>query len=202
MTQQAWEERYSQPDRVWSGKVNHWLVEIAEGLAPGTALDLACGEGGDAVWLAGRGWEVTAVDFAGPALTRGAAAAAGAGVADRISWVQSDIASLTPEGRYDLVTMHFLHTPDLAVRDAALRAAWDATGGTLLVVAHDPRNAVEGTAGGPPDPQVLYAAGDVLDVLGIQSSDPCVVSAQAHRRQTPAGLWIDAVVVLRRAIRP
>lgn len=199
MTQEAWEQRYSQPDRVWSGKVNHWLVEFAGGLAPGTALDLACGEGGDALWLAARGWDVTAVDFAGAALRRGAAAAERAGVQDRIQWLQADLGSAwQPPRTYDLVTLHFLHTPDTRVRNTALRTAWSATSGTLLVVAHDPANAVDGTGGGPPDPAVLYSAADVLSVLGVAADDAAVVVAETRQRETAAGRWIDAVVVLRR----
>lgn len=199
MTQDAWEQRYSQPDRVWSGKVNHWLLEVAGELAPGTALDLACGEGGDAIWLATQGWQVTAVDFAGAALRRAAEAAAGAGVADRIRWVQADLASgWEPSATFDLVTMHFLHMPDGQVRDSALRTAWAATSGTLLVVSHDPANAVDGTAGGPPDPAVLYGAGDILAVLGLAADDAPVIVAETRRRETAAGLWIDAVVVLHR----
>lgn len=196
MTQQAWQERYSQAGRVWSGRANHWLPECAGPLHPGSALDLACGEGADAVWLAERGWHVTAVDFAPAALTRGAGAAAERGV--DIEWVEADVTSWRPQRRYDLVTMHFLHPPDLALRDAAVRTAWQATRGTLLVVAHDPRNLTEGTAGGPPDPLVLYTAGDVLDILEMASTDRRVATAQSRHRVTQAGLWVDAVVVLRR----
>ena len=199
MSQSHWEDRYAQPERVWSGKVNHWLRQTAAGMTPGTALDLACGEGGDAVWLASQGWRVTAVDFAAAALQRGARAAEAAGVADRIEWVQADLASGWDPGRtFDLVTMHFLHTPDRAVRATALHTAWAAARGTMLIVAHDPANLVEGTAGGPTDPAVLYGAGDVLQVLGLEPGDPQVRTAVARRRETPAGRWVDAVVVLQR----
>jgi len=196
--QQDWEDRYSQPDRVWTGKVNHWLQELVGELPPGTALDLGCGEGGDAVWLAARGWAVTAVDFAAAALERGAAAAAAAGVGDRVQWQRADLAHWRSAQRFDLVTMHFLHTADRDVRGAALRNAWAATGGRLLVVAHDPVNATAGTAGGPPDPAVLYSAADVLEVLGLAADDPQVVLAETRERESAAGLWIDAVVLLQR----
>jgi SAM-dependent methyltransferase len=198
MTQEMWQERYAKPGRVWSGKVNHWLAEIAPTLPPGTALDLACGEGGDAVWLAGLGWQVTAVDFAPAALARGAEHADAAGVGDRIRWVEADAAHWLPPGRYDLVTMHFFHTPSREVRDAALRTAWQATSSVLLVVAHDPANLVEGSAGGPPDPSVLYSAGDVLDALGVPRDSPRIEVAETRRRENAQGLWVDAVVVLRR----
>ena len=199
MTQDAWEERYSQPDHVWSGKVNHWLADIAGDLAPGRALDLACGEGGDALWLAGRGWQVTAVDFAASALQRGAAQAEATGVADRITWLQADLGTgWQPPGTFDLVTVQFLHTPAAATRDAALRAAWAATAGTLLVVAHDPSNLTVGSGGGPPDPAVLYGPAEVLAAIGLASGGPAVVVAETRRRDSTSGNWVDAVVVARR----
>jgi SAM-dependent methyltransferase len=199
VTQESWEERYSQPDHVWSGKVNHWLAEIAGDLAPGRALDLACGEGGDALWLAGRGWQVTAVDFAASALQRGAAQAEATGLADRITWLQADLgAGWQPPGTFDLVTMQFLHTPANEARDAALRAAWAATSGTLLVVAHDPSNLTEGSGGGPPDPAVLYGPAEVLAALGLAAGDPAVAVAETRRRESASGSWVDAVVVVRR----
>lgn len=203
MTQEAWEERYAQPNRVWSGRVNHWLARTAGGLAPGSALDLACGEGGDALWLAARGWRVTAVDFAAAALRRGAAHAAAEGVAERITWVQADLGSRwRPPGTFDLVSVQFLHTPHMATRDAALRVAWAATAGTLLVVAHDPANLTEGCGGGPPDPAVLYGPADVLAALGLAEDDPAVRTAETLRREGEAGTWVDAVVVLQREDQP
>jgi SAM-dependent methyltransferase len=199
MTQDAWEERYDQAGRVWSGRVNHWLADVAADLAPGSALDLACGEGGDALWLARRGWQVTAVDFAAAALRRGAAQAEAAGLADRVRWVQADLgAGWQPSGRFDLVTVQFLHTPSDAAREAALRSAWAATAGTLLVVAHDPSNLTEGSGGGPPDPAVLYGPASVLAAIGVAPGDPAVVAAETRRRESESGRWVDAVVVARR----
>jgi SAM-dependent methyltransferase len=196
VTQQAWQDRYSQPGRVWSGKVNPWLQEVVAPMPTGKALDLACGEGGDAVWLASQGWQVTAVDFAPAALARGAAAADELGVSDHITWVAADLAQWRPVERFDLVAMHFLHTPDLSLRDAAIRTAWAATGGVLLIVSHDPENAVRGTAGGPPDPAVIYGPAQVLATIGDASAE--VVVAETRDRTSSAGIWVDSVVVLRR----
>ncbi len=184
---------------MWSGRVNHWLREYAQALPPGTALDLACGEGGDALWLASQGWTVTALDFASAAVERGRAAAAERGLADRLTWVCADLAQWKPPEGYDLVTMHFLHTPDRDLRDAALLTAFEAAGGVLLIVAHDPANAIDGTAGGPPDPAVLYSAADVLAVLGVDHDDPRVVRAEQVLRDSPQGRWVDSVLVLNRA---
>jgi thioredoxin reductase/SAM-dependent methyltransferase len=134
-----WEARYGGADPIWSGKPNATLVREAADLPAGHALELGCGEGADAVWLAGRGWRVTAVDIARAALDRGAAAAAAAGVADRIDWQRHDLGESFPAGTFDLVTASFLHTHDGAfpvreVRRAAARAV--APGGVLLLVGH------------------------------------------------------------------
>ena len=154
---------------------------------------------GVATRLAGRGWQVTAVDFAASALQRGAAQAEATGVADRITWLQADLGTgWQPPGTFDLVTVQFLHTPAAATRDAALRAAWAATAGTLLVVAHDPSNLTEGSGGGPPDPAVLYGPAEVLAAIGLASGGPAVVVAETRRRDSTSGNWVDAVVVARR----
>ena len=92
-----WEQRYAQRPRVWSGSVNTTLAAVARGLVVGTALDLGCGEGGDAIWLARGGWQVTAVDISTTALERARTAAAAAGVPDgRIDWVAADLACMKP----------------------------------------------------------------------------------------------------------
>ncbi|WP_448640319.1 methyltransferase domain-containing protein [Geodermatophilus sp. URMC 63] len=133
-----WEERYrAHGHGVWSGRVNDVLATEVADLPPGRALDAGAGEGGDAVWLARRGWDVTALDVSRTALDRAAAAAAAAGVPLRTR--QADVTAWEPgEERFDLVTASFLHfLPDR--RDEVLRtlAAAVAPGGTLLVTAHD-----------------------------------------------------------------
>lgn len=145
-----WDERYSTKPQFWSGKPNPQLVREAGGLHPGKALDLGCGEGADAIWLAQQGWTVTAVDVSAVALERARShekaalaresvhAAEGA-IASRITWQQADLARWAPEGQFDLVTSQFLHAEELAWQ-GPLRAAAAAVkrGGTLLVVGHHP----------------------------------------------------------------
>jgi SAM-dependent methyltransferase len=135
-----WEERYRSATGLWSGRPNDALVEEASELPPGRALDAGAGEGGDALWLAGRGWQVTALDLSQVAIERGARAAAERGLADLVQWRQADLAEEPPPaGAFDLVTSAFLH-PAAAVREKVLGglAAAVAPGGTLLVVNHDP----------------------------------------------------------------
>jgi methylase of polypeptide subunit release factors len=96
---------------VWSGRANATLVDVVQDLPPGTALDLGCGEGGDAVWLALRGWQVTAVDVSPTALRRAGEHAAQAGVADRVTTERHELGRSFPDGTYDLVCAAFLHSP-------------------------------------------------------------------------------------------
>jgi SAM-dependent methyltransferase len=133
-----WNSRYAESDRIWSGNPNTILVREVTDLTPGTALDLGCGEGADAIWLAGRGWRVTAADISQVALDRAAGQAAEAGVADRIDWQRHDLGVSFPEGVFDLVSVQFLHTYAEMPREQILRAAAAAVapGGVLLVVGH------------------------------------------------------------------
>lgn len=136
-----WEERYRAHGAAGARPNPQLVAEVAD-LAPGAALDAGCGEGTDAVWLAGRGWQVTAVDIAPTALDRGRERAATVGVADRIEWVAADLTAWTPpEERYDLVTAQYVHPagpPEALVRRLAAAVA---PGGTLLLVDHDPADA-------------------------------------------------------------
>lgn len=130
-----WENRYREHGRSWSGNVNAALEREIAGVAPGTALDLGSGEGGDALWLARQGWAVTAVDIAPSALAIGAAAQQ---VDDDITWIAADLADWVPPTSYDLVTACFLHSTVELPREAILRRAAEAVapGGTLLIVGH------------------------------------------------------------------
>lgn len=133
-----WDTRYRESERIWSGNANTVLVREVEGLTPGRALDLGCGEGADAVWLARQGWRVTGTDISGVALERAAAHAGDAGVADRVDWQRHDLAESFPAGEFDLVSACFLHTFGEFPRERILRtaAAAVAPGGVLLVVGH------------------------------------------------------------------
>jgi SAM-dependent methyltransferase len=134
----AWEERYGERDRVWSGRVNVRLAELVDEMTPGRALDLGCGEGADAIWLAERGWRVTAVDISQTALDRAAGEAAAREVPGSIDFQRHDLTESFPEGVFDLVSAQFLHSTVRTDRAAVLRraAAAVAPGGTLLVVDH------------------------------------------------------------------
>jgi thioredoxin reductase/2-polyprenyl-3-methyl-5-hydroxy-6-metoxy-1,4-benzoquinol methylase len=136
---EAWDERYRSSSSVWSGRPNAQLVTEVADLSPTAALDLGCGEGADAVWLASRGWQVTAVDWSPTAVDRAAAHAVDAGVADRVEWVAADLTSWTPPAAaFDLVSAQFLH-PTTAERPVLLARLTDAVapGGTLLWVGHE-----------------------------------------------------------------
>jgi SAM-dependent methyltransferase len=201
--QQSWEQQYRAHPAVWSGRPNAPLVAEAAGLTPGTALDVGCGEGADALWLAARGWEVTAVDFSTIALERAAthAEALGADVAGRITWAHADVTVWGPEEQFDLVSTHFMHLPGEPRRSLIARlAAAVAPGGTLLVVGHHPSD-LETGARRPPVPDMFFSAEEVAGSLDRHAWD--VVVAEARPR--PAGAHEgevttvhDAVLVARR----
>ena len=137
-TERFWEDHYRRQERVWSGRANPVLVDVVGGLRPGTALDLGCGEGGDAIWLARRGWRVTAVDVSATALDRAAEDADAAGVVGRIDFRRHDLALDFPPGAFDLVSAQYLHSPVEFPRVRVLQEAAGAVapGGLLLIVDH------------------------------------------------------------------
>lgn len=190
-----WEDRYRAHERVWSGRVNASLAQVAADLTPGTALDAGAGEGADAVWLAERRWRVTAVDASRTALDRGAAEAARRGLA--VTWTQADLRTWTPPARYDLVTSHYLHAE--GGRGWAWLADAVAPGGTLLVVGHDPSD-LDGPVPRPHLARLGHTADAVaadLDPAQWVSIDPQVV----ERTITHDGAAVrvrDAVLVARR----
>jgi SAM-dependent methyltransferase len=176
-----WNERYASDDYVWHLDPNVFLVEEVNDLPPRRALDLACGEGRNAVWLAGQGWTVTGVDFSDVGLEKARRLAADRRVT--CEWVCADATTWTPPAEmFDLVIAFYLQLPPEPRRRAmgvALRAL--SVGGTLLVVAHDTTNLVDGT-GGPQDPAVLYAPEDVLDDLRSTGTDVVVERAETIER--------------------
>lgn len=134
-----WEARYAERDHIWSPRPNHALVTAVASLPPGRALDLGCGEGGDSVWLAERGWHVTAIDISSVAIARAQRLAAEHHVpAGRITWLVRDLGGWEPREAYDLVSACFLHSPVRFPRADVLRRASSAiaSGGYLLVVGH------------------------------------------------------------------
>src|SRR5450631_1775086 len=147
-TQEFWDDRYRSAGQLWSGQPNPQFAAQAADLIPGEALEAGCGEGADAIWLARRGWTVTAVDVSAVALERGAGAAraadeaAGDDVARRITWQREDLLTWVPEPeRFDLVSAQFMHFPpaELAAFHQGLAAAVR-PGGTMLLIAHHPED--------------------------------------------------------------
>lgn len=203
-----WESRYGERSRIWSGNANRALVDTVADLAPGTALDLGSGEGGDSLWLAEQGWHVTGIDISPTALARAADEADARGIAaDRLTWQHHDLVDWRPgaDEHYDLVSACFLHAPvEVAFpREEVLRRAAGAValGGHLLVVGH---------AGIPPwasehhhDDTELPTNAQVLDALALDpASWSTVVDENRPRRATaPDGTVVDiddAVLLLRR----
>jgi 2-polyprenyl-3-methyl-5-hydroxy-6-metoxy-1,4-benzoquinol methylase len=197
-----WEERWTQAVRQHGAALAHrppnaQLVAELEGLRPGVALDAGCGHGSDTLWLAARGWRVTAVDFSETALghARSTAEAAGNDIAERIDWAQVDLTEWTPEpGRYDLVACLYVHIAD-TVSDTVRRLATGvAPGGTLFLVGHRPVDPATGAA--------TAAAGQVqvsVDTV-VAALDPRrweVVVAEERARATQA-TGVDAVIRARR----
>ena len=192
----AWDERYRSAELVWGTTPNRWVEQELADLRPGRALDLACGEGRNALWLAGRGWQVTGVDFSAVALDKARRLERREPPPCPVSWVCADAAGFQPEEPVDLALLCYLQVP-AAQRRAALRNAALALepDGVLLVVGHHSANPVRGT-GGPQDPAVLYAAGDLVEDLDGLSV--VIDKADAVWREVP-GAARPAMDVLLRA---
>ena len=203
-TKEHWEKHYGERDRVWSGRVNVQFADVVGDLTPGRALDLGCGEGADAVWLAERGWNVVAIDISETALDRAREAAATRGVTDSIEFVQMDLSDDFPGGTFDLISSQFLHSTVYLDRQKALASAAAALrpGGLLVIVDH-------GSA--PPWASKLDhhhefpSAEEVVAGLALVDSEVERVRVDAVERQAvgPEGEqrpWMDNVIVLRRRL--
>jgi len=161
MDANAWDERYAEAELVWSAAPNQFVESELADLPPGRGLDLACGEGRNARWLADRGWQMTAIDFSPVAIDKARQ------VSDPVEWQVGDALTAPLPEALDLVVIAYLQVP-ADERRTAVRRSFEALapGGTLLVVAHDSTNISEGS-GGPQDPSVLFTAEDVLaDLAG------------------------------------
>jgi len=172
--QSQWDELYAGTELVWTAEANRFVVEELAGLTAGRALDLGTGEGRNAIWLAERGWQVTAVDFSAVGLAKAAELAARRGVTG-VRWVEADLREYQPgPAAYDLVLLAYVHLPpDEFGALLQMAASALAPGGTLLVVGHDVDNIAHGH-GGPQDPRILHRVQDVvaaLPGLAIQRAD-------------------------------
>jgi SAM-dependent methyltransferase len=193
-----WDRRYAAVENLWSAKPNRFLVAEVVALEPGRALDLACGEGQNAIWLAERGWRVRAVDYSPVAIDKARARAEREGVA--VDFVEDDLLRHEPEAAaYDLVLLLYLHLPSDERRSVLARAAGAlAPGGTLLLLGHDLLNLTEGV-GGPSDPGLLYTPDDIvaeLDGLALEKAERVLRDVADADRSA-----IDVLVRMRKTSR-
>jgi SAM-dependent methyltransferase len=197
---QQWDERYAGAEFQWTTRPNQFVAAELADLLPGRALDLAAGEGRNTVWLAERGWQVTAVDFSRVGLEKGRTLSAARGIEDaRVTWVVADLRDYEPErGTFDLVLIaYFQVIQDLRASVLARAAAALAPGGTLLVIGHDLTNLAAGV-GGPQDPDVLYTPEAVsAELAGLRVVRAGRVHRTVERDDGPA----TAIDTLVRAVR-
>lgn len=197
-----WDQRYSEARPVWSGDPNPVLVEEVAPLAPGTALEVGCGEGADAIWLAGHGWQVTGVDFSAQALAR-AAERVPASLAGRTRWERADIRDwqLDDGPRYDLVAASYLHfSGTLRRRVFATLATRVASGGHLLIVGHHPSD-LDTAMPRPPEPDLFYTADELAQELPAGDWEVRTRAARPRVATTPDGTPVtihDTVLTARR----
>lgn len=203
-----WELRYAERDRIWSRRVNQTVADVVTNLPVGTALEIGCGEGADAVWLAERGWRVSAVDVSETAIRRATDAARERGLAERVSFFVGSGAAAAPAGTFDLVTASFLHSwePDFPrislLREAAGRVA---SGGHLLVVSHaapPPWSRVGHDEAHGQAPRLLSPEEELgLLALATDEWEQLIVGIRPREAQGPDGesaLLDDGVLLLRR----
>ncbi|HSS10496.1 MAG TPA: class I SAM-dependent methyltransferase, partial [Acidimicrobiales bacterium] len=198
-----WNERYRSAPRVWSGNPNPQLVAEIANLRPGRALDVGCGEGADAIWLAQRGWDVVATDISSVALERASQHARDSDpvATAHIEWQQADLLVEPPEpDAFDLVSVQFMHLPaEPRTQLFTALAASVRAGGTLLVVGHHPSDLATGVPR-PPMPDLFYSADEVAGLLD-DSWTVAVNEARPRPASTPEGVEVtihDAVLLATR----
>ncbi|MRH86556.1 methyltransferase domain-containing protein [Nocardia sp. SYP-A9097] len=221
MDAEAWDEHYAHTELVWGAPPNDTVVEQVFGLErrlPLTGagvgeprpelprvLDLGCGEGRNALWLATHGWQVDAVDYSQVGIDKGRTVASrlSRSVRGRIHWHTADVTALDAAGLtgpYELVLMAYVHLPAAARRALLLRAAeMLSPGGTLLVLGHDSLNLTEGY-GGEQDPELLFTANDIVADLGPAGEELTIRVADRIQRPTEERDAIDALVVATKPI--
>ena len=200
MDAKAWDERYQASELVWGAEPNRFVRAQCEGLPVGEAVDLACGEGRNALWLARLGWHVTGLDYSPVAIARARDLTnrEPANVAVRTTWRVADVvAEPLPEESVDLALISYLHLPLPDHRSVVRSAARSVrAGGHLLIVGHDRRNLTEGV-GGPQDPTRLYDASELRRLI-TRFSDLEVDLAKTVERPTDEGVALDTLVRARR----
>jgi SAM-dependent methyltransferase len=185
-----WDERYAERQQ-WSAEPNPLLAEVLADLPPGNAVDLAAGEGRHALWLAARGWQVTAVDFSGVGLDRGRSQPG----SDRVAWVTADVTAWSADpASLDLVLVAYLHLPQVDMDALLTRAVdWLRPGGRLVLLGHDVENLSAGV-GGPQEEEVLHSVDRLAPVARLLEVD----RLEQVRRETAAGTALDTLLAGRR----
>lgn len=193
-----WDRKYERRELVYGEAPNATLVEVATTIPRGRALDLAAGQGRNAIWLATRGWIVDAVDFSSVALTRASRVAESAprSVRERLTWIHADVTKLATEPNYDLVLMFYLHLPP-DERRRAVSAAMSALqpDGILMILGHHSSNITDGV-GGPQEPEILYTPEDLVTDIGDRLT---VTTAENRYRDVTGGTAIDALLLASRS---
>lgn len=196
MDARAWDRRWREQALHVHGEPTPVVLAELERLSPGRALDLGCGAGRHAVWLAERGWRVTGVDFSEVALRQARSRAAEQAV--DVTWIQADLVDYEPPGTFDLVLVLYLHLPrDERKRVLAKAAQAVAQDGRLLLVGHDLANLDTG-APGPSDPALLYTADDVAEELPGLRIERAERVARPTTTDEGAVDALDALVLARR----
>jgi SAM-dependent methyltransferase len=154
-----WDQRYREADRLWSATPNLFVEDRLRHRAPGRGLDLAAGEGRNAIWLASLGWQMTAVDFSAVGVSRGS------GQSDAVEFVVADVLVWDPETDFDLILIAYLHLGQAEFQRVVQRAReWLCPGGELFMIGHHTSN-IESGWGGPQYPEILWDVPAVLEWL-------------------------------------
>ena len=199
---QLWNDRYAGKELIWSAGPNELFASEVSGLQPGKALDVACGEGRNAIWLAEEGWDVTAIDFSEVGVNKGSQIAEKRGVS--LTWIAEDVSTWNlPQEEYDLVAVLYLHTGE-AERKLWLRNVLDAVkaSGTFIYIAHDPSNIDKGV-GGPQDLALLPSVDEITHAMGDYQIEAArvierpVLNEPGHGKELK-GIALDSLVRARK----
>jgi SAM-dependent methyltransferase len=181
MDSSLWDQRYEDSELMWSAGPNIFLPPLVEGVVPGNALDVACGEGRNAIWLARQGWDVTAFDFSAVGIDKARELSGDT----QVKWVVADATMFEPTKKFELVVIFYLHLPaDQLAASFACAVDALAPGGTLFAVGHALAN-IERGVGGPPYPEILWTADRIapllngLDVIDLEERERYVESVDA-----------------------
>lgn len=192
----SWNRRYATSDYVWKSGANQFVEEYLTDLEPARAIDLGAGEGRNAVWLATKGWNVTAVDFSSVGLEKGARLATDHGV--EVDFVEADATTYEPPAPVELVLLVYLQLEERDRQTVLEHAAtWLEPGGTLFVIAHDRSNVSDGY-GGPPSPDVCYTVDETVAAFGGLDIVTARVAERVVATDEGDQIALDTLVVARR----